>query len=125
MQGGISKNINSSDDNYQESIGVLLNEEADNDVATQEGDDGANQGSENLGGRLCPIKYILPAVDKASAFIFAILLAITCSLSASKNCPCGLFKSTAKGMLARAGVGCALQERSQCHKLPFSTYSNS
>ena len=94
-------------------------------MATQEGDNGANQGFENLGGRLGPIEYILPAVDKASAFIFAILLAITCSLSASKNCPCGSFKSTAKGMLAKADVGCALQERSQCHKLPSSTYFNS
>ena len=51
--------------NYQESISVPLSEEADNDAATQEGDDGVNLVDEDPDSSVNP-KFILPAVNKES-----------------------------------------------------------
>jgi hypothetical protein len=44
---------------------VPLTEEADNDAATQEGDGEVDEGPEDLHA---PVEFILPAVDKVSAF---------------------------------------------------------
>ena len=51
--------------NYQESVSVLLSEEADNDAATQEGDDGVDLVDEDPDSSVDP-EFILPAVDKKS-----------------------------------------------------------
>jgi hypothetical protein len=83
---------------------VPLSEEADNDAATREGDGegcNADQG-EDLQGH---VEFILPAVDKVSAFLPLLTLSVlTHSPPASKNRPCSSFKSTAEGTLAGAGV---------------------
>jgi len=52
--------------NYQESVSAPLSEEADNDAATQEGDDGidpVDKGPDLSGDP----EFVLPAVDKVSA----------------------------------------------------------
>ena len=51
--------------NYQESISVPLSEEADNDAATQEGDDEIDLVNEDPDFSVDP-EFVLPAVDKAS-----------------------------------------------------------
>jgi len=63
-----NKKTNSPGNNYQNAVGVPLSEDADNDAATQEGEDEAEadpSGSEDL---QAPFEFILPAVDKVSAF---------------------------------------------------------
>ncbi len=60
-----NKKTNSLGNNYQDSVGVPLSEEADNDVATQEGDDKADQGPEDP---QAPVEFILPAVHKVGTF---------------------------------------------------------
>ena len=60
-----NKKTNSPGDNYQDSVGVPLSKEADNDAATQEGDDEADQGPEDT---QAPVKFILPAVHKVGTF---------------------------------------------------------
>ena len=60
-----NKKTNSPGDNYQDSIGVPLSEEADNDTAIQEGDDEADQGPEDP---QAPIEFILLAVHKVGTF---------------------------------------------------------
>ncbi len=52
--------------NYQDSVSAPLSEEADNDAATQEGDDGVDLGCEDPDATVEPA-FILPAVDKESA----------------------------------------------------------
>jgi hypothetical protein len=55
----------SSGINYQDSISASLSEEADNDVATQKGDDEVNLVYEDLEASIY-LKFILPVVDKES-----------------------------------------------------------
>jgi len=52
--------------NYQDSVSVPLSEEADNDAATQEGDDEVDLEYEDPGAS-ADTEFILPAVDKESA----------------------------------------------------------
>jgi hypothetical protein len=52
--------------NYQDSVSTPLCEEADNDAATQEGDDGIDLACGDPDGSGDP-EFILPAVDKESA----------------------------------------------------------
>lgn len=52
--------------NYQEAVSALLSEEADNDAATQEGDDGINLVDKDPDSSVDP-EFVLPAVDKVSA----------------------------------------------------------
>ncbi len=51
--------------NYQDSISAPLSEEADNDAATQEGEDEVDLVCENLEASIDP-EFILPVVDKES-----------------------------------------------------------
>ena len=51
--------------NYQESVSALLSEEADNDAATREGDNGVDLVDEDPDSSVDP-EFILPAVDKES-----------------------------------------------------------
>ena len=51
--------------NYQDSISAPLSEEADNDAATQEGEDEVDLVCENLEASIDP-EFILLAVDKES-----------------------------------------------------------
>jgi len=55
----------SSGINYQDSISASLSEEADNDAATQKGDDEVNLVYEDLEASIY-LKFILPVVDKES-----------------------------------------------------------
>ena len=51
--------------NYQESVSASLSEEADNDTATQEGNDEVNPVDEDPDSSVVP-EFILPAVNKES-----------------------------------------------------------
>jgi len=51
--------------NYQESVSVPLSEEADNNVATQEGDDRTGLVDEDPDSSVDP-KFVLPVVNKES-----------------------------------------------------------
>jgi len=51
--------------NYQDSISAPLSKEADNDAATQEGEDEVDLVYKNLEASIDP-EFILPAVDKES-----------------------------------------------------------
>lgn len=57
------KKTNSPGDNYQDSVSAPLSEEADNDAATQEGDD---EDEFSPDGPQAPTDFIFPAVDKES-----------------------------------------------------------
>jgi len=52
--------------NYQDSVSTSLSEEADNDAATQEGEDSIDLECEDPEASVNP-EFILPAVDKESA----------------------------------------------------------
>ena len=56
----------SSGINYQDSVTTSLGEEADNDAATQEGEDGIDVECEDPEASV-DTEFILPAVDKESA----------------------------------------------------------
>jgi len=51
--------------NYQDSVSVPVSEEADNDAATWEGDDGVDIVCEDPGTTAVP-EFVLPVVDKKS-----------------------------------------------------------
>ena len=54
--------------NYQDSVSAPLSKEADNDAATQEGEDKIDSICENPKASVDP-EFILPAVDKESAYL--------------------------------------------------------
>ena len=86
--------------NYQDSVSMPVSEEADNNAATWEGDDGVDIVCEDPDPTAVP-DFVLPAVDKESTSI-GYLSALAHSPLASKYRPRSSLKSPAEGTLARA-----------------------